>query len=381
MSEHGHEHSHLHSHPHDGDEEGGVKRRKLCSMGTGEVVHVLSFKAGPGKEQDFERIVQEVAHGLYHLSAGISDVRVCHPKCGEVCFIVTFLSRDDMEKFKSGPQEDALRALRDVVTNGAPTFSTSGTLMPDTHTLTSLVNFLKENVVGSSHDNHNIARVKSEMARWFPRREEYEKYIYWDEKDPTKYTRNLIFSNEWMDVLLMCWPPHSQSAIHSHDTSSCWVALVEGEVHEVQFSMPKLDKKFIDEQMKNPTGAVGRCTKLRVISETKLSVDGCSAAYANDDIGVHRVENRTSEPAYSLHVYAPSLRKMKIFKESGEVFVYTVAAIPYMSEYGSRTGLWGTNTHPDGILDISAWNTGQIGRSPGLHAQQTPSSGPPQTSV
>ena len=41
--------------------------------------------------------------------------------------------------------------------------------------------------------------------------------------------------------------------------SSCWVALVEGEVHEVQYTMPVMDKQFIEKEMKNPTGAVGRC--------------------------------------------------------------------------------------------------------------------------
>lgn len=73
-------------------------------------------------------------------------------------------------------------------------------------------------------------QVRGNLARWFPREEEYQEYIHWDENDPAKYTRNLIFNNKDMDVLLLCWPPGAKSAIHSHDDSSCWVALVEGEV-------------------------------------------------------------------------------------------------------------------------------------------------------
>ena len=66
--------------------------------------------------------------------------------------------------------------------------------------------------------------------------------------------------------------------------------------------------------------------------------------------------NRSSEPAYTLHVYAPGLRKMKLFQESGQVCVFTVANVSYMSEYGNKTGEWTVETHPDGILDCNAWN-------------------------
>jgi hypothetical protein len=34
----------------------------------------------------------------------VSDVRVCHPKVGEVVFIVTFVSESALDKFKTGPQ-------------------------------------------------------------------------------------------------------------------------------------------------------------------------------------------------------------------------------------------------------------------------------------
>ena len=39
----------------------------------------------------------------------------------------------------------------------------------------------------------------------------------------------------------------------------------------------------------------------------------------------------------------------------------SVASIPYMSEHGSRTGQWGRDTNPDGVLDITAWNEAQAG--------------------
>ena len=76
------------------------KRRKLCSMGSGEVMHILSYKALDDKIEEFETVVQEMARLLYSLESEITDVRVCHPKCGEVCFVLTFITREAMTKFQ-----------------------------------------------------------------------------------------------------------------------------------------------------------------------------------------------------------------------------------------------------------------------------------------
>lgn len=230
---------------------------------------------------------------MYHLAAGITDVRVCHPCCGEVCFIVTFLSARDRERFDSGPRRDAEIALSDVVEGGTPIFSTTGTLMPAAHTLTSLLEWLTVHVVGGHHSAHDVRAVSRELAKWFPRPSEWSKFATWNKADPNKYTRNVVLQNDNMDVLLMCWPPGTASTIHDHDDSSCWVCMVEGEVHEVQFELPRLDRKFLESEMRNPTGATGRCGQLRPVKVTKLEPGGCSSSYANNDIGVHRVENRS----------------------------------------------------------------------------------------
>ena len=78
--------------------------------------------------------------------------------------------------------------------------------MPQVYSLCSLVDYLKEHVVGSSHSMHNFRAIQKEMAKWFPRPEEYQQYVHWNPENPKAYTRNLIFHNENMDVILMCWP-------------------------------------------------------------------------------------------------------------------------------------------------------------------------------
>ena len=82
-----------------------------------------------------------------------------------------------------------------------------------------------------------------------------------------------------------------------------------------------------------------------------------TSTYANNDIGLHRVENRSQQPAYTLHVYAPGLRKMHIFKEVKDGGIVSVATVPIMSADGVRTGEWSPSTDPDGVIDVEAWNS------------------------
>jgi hypothetical protein len=66
------------------------------------------------------------------------------------------------------------------------------------------------------------------------------------------------------------------------------------------------------------------------------------------DIGIHRVENRSEELACTLHVYAPPLRKMKVFdQDKGLVHVHVAES--------QASG--GSCMLPDeGIFDVEAWN-------------------------
>jgi len=204
--------------------------------------------------------------------------------------------------------------------------------------------------------------VIQQLKRWYPRRAEYEKYIHWDKANPKKYTRNVIFSNEHMDVVLMCWPPRCASSLHCHDTSSCWVALCDGVVHESQFAIPAFDRKFIEAEMLHPTGAKGRCGPIRLQSVTQLGGEnGTYVTYINNSMGIHVVENRSDQPAYTVHVYAPGLRRMKMFSTRGEVTVGTAVATEHTDAHGHSQLQWSAE---DGqpicaSFCLATWNRSQ----------------------
>lgn len=204
--------------------------RKLCDLGTGEQMEVLAFHAQPGHEDEFERVVQRLVLELHDAEAGVSDMRVMHPRCGEATFVVTLLSKKEAHRFAQHLRPRIVGALAGVSAEGGPAYSGRGSLMPPAHSLASLLDALAARLRGSTHsDQHDVRAVSAEIARWFPRRQEYGGFAKTDPSDPARYTRNVLYSTPEMEVLLMCWPAGARSTIHCHDESSCWVALVEGE--------------------------------------------------------------------------------------------------------------------------------------------------------
>eukprot|EP01079_Euglenida_sp_SAG-EU17-18_P006868 gene6868-1227_t len=421
-----------------------------------QVIHIVGYRACPEKIDDFEVAIQAPlaalapnppphgiyqspaqptdlpthpcvratagrslllsSHGLarciYSLTAAVTDVRVCHPKCGEVVFVITFITKCALSKFKEGPQAEFEKTLSGLcspvgsplqVQAAQPFMMTNGTKMPPTHTLASLLDYLKANIKGRTHREHDVRAVSKEMEMWFPRESEYSQYIKLDAANPKRspslyhpsgYTRNVVFHNDHMDVLLMCWPagvpgstlewsqpvgqplrsmlciarlctlhsgmvvfpqqdPGSMSTIHDHEESSCWVALAEGTVHEVQYTMPRFDMKFTEAEKKDPATATGHCGPLKVIATSQLIEGGAQALYANNDIGLHRVENRSGNLACTLHVYAPPLTKMRIFTEEGHVHVHSsTCTMPDCGTMGCEQG--------EGPFDMEAWNNTPI---------------------
>ena len=61
------------------------------------------------------------------------------------------------------------------------------------------------------------------------------------------------------------------------------------QVHEVQYSLPNLDRQFLRRALSNPEGASGKCGALRVANVTSMGKPGSPhTTYANNELGIHR---------------------------------------------------------------------------------------------
>ena len=97
------------------------------------------------------------------------------------------------------------------------------------------------------------------------------------------YKRNLVYRNDLIKILIICWDANQKSKIHDHPNGGCLVRLLEGELYE------KVYKK--------------NGNNFEVQEKNKLSFDKCS--YQEGSNGLHKVVNKSNKGSITLHVYSP----------------------------------------------------------------------------
>ena len=99
------------------------------------------------------------------------------------------------------------------------------------------------------------------------------------------YTRNRVHLNDHFELVVICWKPGQESAIHDHGISNCLYLVVEGEMAEDRF-------RSVHEGDPEPT-------------ETKTYGKG-DITLANGP-EIHRIANRGDQNLITLHLYSPPL--------------------------------------------------------------------------
>lgn len=94
------------------------------------------------------------------------------------------------------------------------------------------------------------------------------------------YKRVLISKNEFIEIILIGWNVNQKSAIHDHPKNGCLVKILDGQLNETIF-----------------------INNLEKIKENVLLEGNISYQIGNKIL--HKIENITSNPVFSLHVYSP----------------------------------------------------------------------------
>ena len=106
------------------------------------------------------------------------------------------------------------------------------------------------------------------------------------------YRRNLMFENEHVQLLCLCWKSGQRSPIHDHAQSICGVKVITGIASETIYEM-------------TPSGYI------KPIS----TEDFGKGVIGSEDSDTHQVSNlqEQSQDLVTLHCYSPPLKKMKTF--------------------------------------------------------------------
>ncbi|RFU75227.1 cysteine dioxygenase [Trichoderma arundinaceum] len=128
---------------------------------------------------------------------------------------------------------------------------------------------------------------------------QWSKYAFGDAS--RGYTRNLVdegngksnlvghpYIDKTQKQLVLVWSPGKGSPIHDHGNAHCLMKILRGDLTETRYSFPEKDE---------PEGP------MTVVSEKTYREN--QVTYMADELGLHRVSNRGSDFAVSLHLYTP----------------------------------------------------------------------------
>ncbi|KND93086.1 Cysteine dioxygenase [Tolypocladium ophioglossoides CBS 100239] len=151
---------------------------------------------------------------------------------------------------------------------------------------------------GLTSDDVDVGFLTRLMLEYDSNPAEWSKYAFGDAS--RGYTRNLVDEgNGKSNLLVLVWSPGKGSPIHDHGNAHCLMKILRGNLTETRYAFPE------DDELEGP---------MTVISEKTYKED--AVTYMADELGLHRVSNRGSDFAVSLHLYTPP----NVAKEGCHIF-------------------------------------------------------------
>ncbi|KAF1736812.1 hypothetical protein ACQRIT_003212 [Beauveria bassiana] len=140
---------------------------------------------------------------------------------------------------------------------------------------------------GLTSDDIDVTFLTRLMKLYDARDRNWAKYAFGDAS--RGYTRNLVDEgNGKSNLLVLVWSPGKGSPIHDHGNAHCLMKILKGNLTETRYEFPQ------EGESSGP---------LKVITEKTYKEN--QVAYMADELGLHRVSNKGSDFAVSLHLYTP----------------------------------------------------------------------------
>ena len=150
-----------------------------------------------------------------------------------------------------------------------------------TSALDTLVRALQQEF--SAGASGNGPRVKTLVESYARLHGDWREFALFSEET---YTRNLVVREDRFELMILCWGAGQESPIHNHEGQDCWMAVLEGEIEEVSFPMPRPDE---------PGPIMARGSKVLLPGQV---------AFIRDEIGLHLVRPTPAKAGVTLHLYS-----------------------------------------------------------------------------
>jgi cysteine dioxygenase len=152
---------------------------------------------------------------------------------------------------------------------------------------------------------------------------------------PDAYTRNLIYRDEQIEVMALCWSPGQRTPIHTHNGQLGWMAVSQGAVAVVNYKW--LGCNAPGNQNVAGLDCLAGATEIDLDRrEVQECYPGGPVNSVDKQQTIHQVVVQGREPALSLHIYSRPIdscvafdlenrrcyrRQLSFFSRYGEVVV------------------------------------------------------------
>jgi cysteine dioxygenase len=143
------------------------------------------------------------------------------------------------------------------------------------------------------------------------RHDDLEQFKNWQ---PDRHTRNKIFRNQMIEVMLICWPVGAITPLHTHNGQLGWMTMLEGRL--VVENYRKLECNRPENEQVVGLDCLAGATKIEMAHiENELAVPGGPLNTVDKTQTIHRIINRPewNERAVSMHVYSRPIDSCVVF--------------------------------------------------------------------
>ena len=136
----------------------------------------------------------------------------------------------------------------------------------------------------------SVDDLRDQMLKFHVSAVEIEGFVHFNKSG---YRRNMVFENETVELLCLCWKSGQRSPIHNHASSIGGVKIVEGVGTETVFET-------------TPSGYI------KAVSSNDYER---GLVMVSEDADTHQIANLQSEgkDLVTLHIYSPPLRSMRTY--------------------------------------------------------------------
>jgi cysteine dioxygenase len=149
------------------------------------------------------------------------------------------------------------------------------------------------------------------LVTYCMRDEDLERYKSWV---PGRHTRNKIFRNDMMEVMVICWPVGAVTPLHTHNGQLGWMTMLEGKLLVENYKKIGCNKPEAEQVV--GMDCLAGATKIDMQHlENELAIPGGPLNTVDKTQTIHRIQNLAewNERAVSMHIYSRPIDSCVVF--------------------------------------------------------------------